>query len=465
MHCLWLLFAAALCSSAAYGFKAAVYEHVQDVSSKERSQAVTANLAAYKLATANASREKADIIVFPEDGILYRFKDREEVGKWAEDIPEAGVVPCGSENTPLLSNLSCLAKDHKIYLVANIVDKKPCNESEHGCPRDKVKYFNTNVAFDRNGTLVSRYHKNHLFVEPLMNPADPYEFAVFDTDFGARVGLFICFDVLFAESSLLVEKHNVTLGVMSSWWFDELPAWYSVAVQQAWSIHNGIPLLASGIQRLDMGSLGSGIYAGLRGPLNYTYSPDGMSKLLLADLSNTTSLDPRYPGDVLHPKKRVLKYADVSDHAAQEITQPSGDSRVCHGDFCCSLSYETEELRDKFVLLARNGQQNIANYMELGMQHCILAVCESVNGTICKSFTTKSATKFTKLQLTGAFATNAIFPVLASNELALTPKEKWQFETTAANVSSLTLKENGKDEDILQVVLYARLYDKDRFIH
>ncbi|KAH7967177.1 hypothetical protein HPB49_023299 [Dermacentor silvarum] len=298
-----------------------------------------------------------------------------------------------------------------------------------------------------------------------MNPADPYEFAVFDTDFGARVGLFICFDVLFAESSLLVEKHNVTLGVMSSWWFDELPAWYSVAVQQAWSIHNGIPLLASGIQRLDMGSLGSGIYAGLRGPLNYTYSPDGMSKLLLADLSNTTSLDPRYPGDVLHPKKRVLKYADVSDHAAQEITQPSGDSRVCHGDFCCSLSYETEELRDKFVLLARNGQQNIANYMELGMQHCILAVCESVNGTICKSFTTKSATKFTKLQLTGAFATNAIFPVLASNELALTPKEKWQFETTAANVSSLTLKENGKDEDILQVVLYARLYDKDRFIH
>ncbi|XP_075537853.1 pantetheinase-like isoform X2 [Dermacentor variabilis] len=465
MHCLWPLFTAALCCSAAYAFKAAVYEHVQDVLSKERAEAVAANLAAYRLATANASRENADIIVFPEDGILYQFKNREEAGKWAEDIPKAGVVPCGSEETPLLANLSCLAKDHKMYLVANIVDKKPCNESEHDCPRDKVKYFNTNVAFDRNGTLVSRYHKNHLFVEPFMNPADPYEFAVFDTDFGARVGMFICFDILFAESSLLVEKHNVTLGVMSSWWFDELPALYSVAVQQAWSLHNGIPLLASGIQRLEMGSLGSGIYAGLRGPLNYTYSPDGKSKLLLADLSNTTSQDPRYPGDVLRPEKRVLKYADVSDHAAQEITQPRGDSRVCLGDFCCSLSYETAELRDTFVLLAKHGRQNIANYMELGIQQCFLAVCESANGTVCKSFKTKSATKFNKLQLTGAFATNAIFPVLASNELALTPKDKWQFEITAANVSSLTLKENGKDEDILQVALYARLYELDRFIH
>lgn len=460
----WLLLTAVLCFGTAHAFKAAVYEHVQS-NATSRETAVAANLDAYWQATANASSEGADIIVFPEDGILYRLKNREEVGKWAEDIPEDGVMPCGSQQMPLLSNLSCMAKNHSIYLVANIIDRKPCNESDHSCPRDKVKFFNTDVAFSRNGTLISRYHKNHLFIEPFMNPADPYEFAVFDTDFGARVGLFICFDVLFAESSLLVEKHNVTLGVMSSWWFDELPGWYSVGVQQAWSIHNGIPLLAAGIQRLEMGSLGSGIYAGLRGPLNYTYSPDGKSKLLLADLSNTSSVDPRYHGDVLNPKQRFLKHADVSDHAAQELEESSGDSRVCHGDFCCSLSYEAEELHDKFVLLAKHGLTNVASYMELGIEKCILAVCESVNGTLCKNFSTKSTTKFTKLQLTAEFTTNAVFPVLASNELALTPKDKWQFETTSANVSTLTLKENGNDEGILQAVLYARKYESDRFIH
>lgn len=462
MQGMWLLLTAVLCSSTAHAFKAAVYEHVQSKATPTET-AVAENLEAYLWAAGNASSEKADIIVFPEDGILYRLKDREEVAKWAEDIPDVGVMACGSQNTSLLSNLSCMAQNNDIYLVANLIDRKPCNESDHSCPRDKVKYFNTNVAFDRNGTLVARYHKNHLFVEPLMNPADPYEFAVFKTDFGAQVGLFICFDVLFAESSLLVEKHNVTLGVMSSWWFDELPGWYSVGVQQAWSIHNGIPLLASGIQRLEMGSLGSGIYAGLRGPLNYTYSPDGKSKLLLADLSNATSLNPRYPGDELHPKQRFLNQGDVSDHAAQVLGRPKGYSRVCHGDFCCSLSYEAQKLNDNFVLLARNGLRNIGTYMQLGIQQCILAVCESGNNTVCKNFSTRSTTKFTELQLTAQFATNAVFPVVASDELALTPKDKWQFETTSTNASTLTLKENGKDEDILHIVLYARLYDADRF--
>ncbi|KAL1439021.1 hypothetical protein MTO96_047490 [Rhipicephalus appendiculatus] len=462
MQGMWLLLTAVLCSSTAHAFKAAVYEHVQSKANSTET-AVAENLQAYWWAAGNASSEEAHIIVFPEDGILYRLKDREEVAKWAEDIPDIGVTVCGFQNMSILSNLSCMAQNNSIYLVANLIDRKPCNESDHSCPRDKVKYFNTNVAFDRNGTLVARYHKNHLFIEPFMNPADPYEFAVFNTDFDARVGLFICFDVLFAESSVLVEKHNVTLGVMSSWWFDELPAWYSVGVQQAWSIHNGIPLLASGIQRLEMGSLGSGIYAGLRGPLNYTYSPDGKSKLLLADLSSTTSKNPRYHGDDTHPEKRFLMQGDVSDHAAQLLGRPKGDSRVCHGDFCCSLSYETQELKDRFVLLARNGLRNIPKYMQLGIQQCILAVCVPENTTVCKNFTTRSTTKFTKLQLTAQFATNAVFPVVASDELALTPKDKWQFETTSTNASTLTLKENGKDEDILHVVLYARLYDRDRF--
>nr|XP_037274531.1 LOW QUALITY PROTEIN: pantetheinase-like [Rhipicephalus microplus] len=443
MQGMWLLLTAVLCSSTAHAFKAAVYEHVQSKTNSTE-QAVAENLQAYWWATENASSEGAHIIVFPEDGILYRLKDREEVAKFAEDVPGINTTICGSQNMSILSNLSCMAQNNSIYLVANLIDRKPCNESDHSCPRDKVKYFNTNVAFDRNGTLVARYHKNHLFIEPFMNPADPYEFAVFNTDFDARVGLFICFDVLFAESSLLVEKHNVTLGVMSSWWFDELPGWYSVGVQQAWSIHNGIPLLASGIQRpeckhLLKGSLGSGIYAGRRGPLNYTYSPDGESKLLLADLSRTTSLNPRYPGDELHPKKRLLMQGDVSDHAAQLLGRPKGDSRVCHW-------------RLLLLTLVRDSRTQ-----------CILAVCKSDNYTVCKNFTTRSTTKFTKLQLTAQFATNAVFPVVASDELALTPKDKWQFETTSTNASTLTLKENGKDEDILHIMLYARLYNADRF--
>lgn len=457
-----------LCAGTGLALKAAVYEHVQQQGGLDREKMVTANLEIYGNATKNASQEHADIIVFPEDGILYGLKDREEVSKWAEDIPEPGVLPCLDKNvtTPLLYNLSCMARANNIYLVANIIDKKPCNASDHSCPRDKIKYFNTNVAFSRNGTLVSRYHKNHLFVEPFMSPADPFEFAVFEMD-DVRVGMFICFDVLFDESSKLVRDHNVTLAVMSSWWFDELPMLYSVAVQQAWSVHHGIPLLVAGIQRPDRGSLGSGIYAGARGPLNYTYSPDGRGKLLVADLAAETPKNPRYHGDVVEPKNRTLNYRDVSDHAAQVLSAPSGLSQVCLGDFCCSLSYEAPALHDKFVLLAKHGVEHMANLLEAGVEQCILAVCESTNRTVCKSFPTKSRTKFTRLQLTGEFSTPAIFPILASHELALTAKDKWQFETTPTNVGHLTLKQEqpGEEEAILQAALYARVYKDDRFFH
>lgn len=128
-----------------------------------------------------------------------------------------------------------------------------------------------------------------------MSSPDPPEFAVFETDFGVRAGMFICFDVLFREASELVTHHNVTLAITSTWWFDELPSLYAVAEQQAWSLRHGVPLLAANIQKKPVGSLGSGIYAGIRGPLNYTYSPDGKAKLLVASLDETP-VNPRWAG-------------------------------------------------------------------------------------------------------------------------------------------------------------------------
>lgn len=99
--------------------------------------------------------QKADMIVFPEDGIMFSFSKWADVNTTAEDVPDAGAVPCvdKKDHLPVLTNLSCMAKENQMYVVANLIDKKPCTRQP--CP-EKTVFYNTNVAFDRNGTLVSR---------------------------------------------------------------------------------------------------------------------------------------------------------------------------------------------------------------------------------------------------------------------------------------------------------------------
>ncbi|CAN7996884.1 unnamed protein product [Ixodes hexagonus] len=455
--------------SETWAFKAAVYEHVQQGNpfNETREAVVGKNLAAYTEAAKKAADEQVDIIVFPEGGIMFSFAKWDDVNKTAEDVPDAGAVPCVDKkaNMPVLTNLSCLAKENQIYVVANLVDKKPC---KHGpCPEHNTTFYNTNVAFDRNGTLISRqpcrcrhrYHMNHVSAAPFMSDADPPEFAVFETDFGERVGMFICFDVLFGEASELVTRHNVTLAVTSTWWLDELPGLYAVAVQQAWSLRHAVPLLAANIQKPQVGSLGSGIYAGIRGPLNYTYSPDGLPKLLVASIDETPN-NSRYSGDVVRPDKLHYLNRDNRRYISVALWNPVGKYRACHGDFCCTLRYRTSQILDNLFLFAFDGYDRFEKFSDLRVQRCIVAVCEEPGVNECNKFSTKSRTKFTEFQLEAQFRTAEVFPLLASNELELTPKRHWMFETTSANVSALTMnKGNPSGEPLLQATLFARLYE------
>ena len=87
--------------------------------------------------------------------------------QYLEFIPDPEKDPWNPCNDPSRHSesevqhyLSCLAKNGSMYVVANVGDIQPCNQmSDSDCPSDDHYQYNTNMVYDKTGTLVARYHK------------------------------------------------------------------------------------------------------------------------------------------------------------------------------------------------------------------------------------------------------------------------------------------------------------------
>lgn len=81
------------------------------------------------------------------------------------DTPETAVEvrvsdnPCKSASqADVLTNLSCAAAASKTYMVVNLVEKSKCDIDNAGdnCAKFGFRFYNTDVVFDRGGTIVNR---------------------------------------------------------------------------------------------------------------------------------------------------------------------------------------------------------------------------------------------------------------------------------------------------------------------
>ena len=131
----------------------------------------------------NVLKEDVDIILLPEMFCCPYITSKFPL--YAE--PEGG-------NT--YRYLSNLAKVNNIYLVAGSMPEIDLDG----------KIYNTSYVFDRNGDLIGKHRKIHLFDMQIgdtyvneSNTVSPGEnITVFDTEFG-RFGLCICYDLRFPE--------------------------------------------------------------------------------------------------------------------------------------------------------------------------------------------------------------------------------------------------------------------------
>lgn len=255
--------------------------------------------------------QNIDIVVFPEMTL--------NTMSTAFETSEPGVVeaPCDSSTIPqtgLFRLISCSARTYKRYVVVNAVTKARCpdlemveNKDPRNCSSrpDGFSYYNTNLVFDRNGAMISRYRKFNLFGEQVDKPFKP-ALQTFHTDFGVTFGHFICFDMMFRSPAIELARSGVTDIIFTTMWFSELPYLTAVQVQQNWAFMNNVNLLASGANNPIVGSTGSGIYAARKGSLISTMEGKNVTQVLVAtvpkriqrnDRLNVVNNAMRYPKD------------------------------------------------------------------------------------------------------------------------------------------------------------------------
>ncbi|KFM59930.1 Biotinidase, partial [Stegodyphus mimosarum] len=220
-HCFYV----ALAAETEY-FTAAVYEHARpsaqfmNLSQATADDIIFENLAHYNRAIQIAKSKAADILVFPEYGI-FPAHNRNEMKPYLERIPDPKKIrvnPCNEgdkyQNRRILFSLSCMAKQYKIVVVANMGGIEFC-EGQKDCPEDGAYQFNTNVVFDNDGTLLLRYYKERLFYELGMDLPPEQEDPSFKTDFGT-FATFISFDIMFEKMSAFAQRKQVDAVALSS---------------------------------------------------------------------------------------------------------------------------------------------------------------------------------------------------------------------------------------------------------
>jgi len=145
-----------------------------------------------------AAKNKVDLIIFPE--MFNTPYDSEIFYENAEKFP--------GETANLLS---ALADKYSVYIIGGSIPEK-----------DKNHTFNTSFVFDRNGALIAKHRKIHLFDVDIKGgqkfresdsiyPGD--RVTVFDTEY-CRVGLCICYDIRFPELFIKMTELDVKLIVI-----------------------------------------------------------------------------------------------------------------------------------------------------------------------------------------------------------------------------------------------------------
>eukprot|EP00058_Branchiostoma_floridae_P019728 XP_002605218.1 hypothetical protein BRAFLDRAFT_58955 [Branchiostoma floridae] len=445
---------------------AAVYEHdtylLQDphrvMNRSGALELMRKNLQVFEDQASAASKQAAQIIVFPEDGIYGMGYTRDSIFPFLEEIPDPVMhpwnpclLPHRHHHTEVLHTLSCIARNNSLVVVANMGDKQDCSkEVDPHCPDDGQYQFNTDVVFETDGQFIAKYHKYNLFYENQFDSPPRCEHVTF-TVFSVTFSMFTCFDILFKDPSVeVVEKLGVKNIVFPTAWGNALPLRHAVQYHQAWAMGENVNLLSANQHHPFFDMTGSGIYSGQSGALVYYHDSDWSSggKLLVAVV-------PTDPGCFNDENFWTFQSKIEEDiYTFSPLENGTGHVEVCDNALCCQLDYSMSlKEGELYAFGVFDGLHTFQGQYYL--QVCVLLKCQSDTHSSCGRGITSAGTSFSLLHMAGNFSTSYVYPEVTTDRVSLAPPSEWKFE--AQEITST----RGISKPLLSAGLYGRWYDRD----
>ncbi len=134
---------------------------------------------------------KAQLIVFPENFVTG---------------PIEANIELADSTHKYRKQFQHLAKKYQISIVAGTIIEK-----------EKSKLYNTAYYIEKDGKIKSRYRKIHLWHSERKSFTAGKDITVFNAEFG-KIGLAICWDLIFPEMIREMAKKNVEIVICPSYW-------------------------------------------------------------------------------------------------------------------------------------------------------------------------------------------------------------------------------------------------------
>ncbi|KAM9383747.1 biotinidase [Pholidichthys leucotaenia] len=487
-------------------YVAAVYEHRVvlnpephiPLSRRDALSHMLKNLDIYEKQAARAAQQGAQILVFPEDGLHGFNYTRSSIAGYLETVPdpqEESWNPCTEperhKNTEVLHRLSCMARQHNLYLVANMADLQPCplkTSPTSPCPPDGHWQFNTNVVFSSNGLLVARYHKHNLYFEAAFDKPPHLEVITFDAPFAGRFGLITCFDILFHDPTITLLETGVRQLIFPTAWMNQLPLLDSVQCQRAFSLGASVTLLAANIRDDRLIMTGSGIYTPFSATYHHAKKGDPEEGKLL--VARVPILDPLWAGQsgdtreaaggVLMQSVEPTNSAYCHQHncgtpppAASYQTFVSSmmydpfkfvllektedNITVCDNAFCCRVQYKwilQNSSKELYALGASAGTHTVNG--RYALQVCAVVRCAGLENSSCGQEVEEAESKMDFL-LEATFQTKYVYPSVLASHLVLEQPDKLE----KSENGKVTMKHSSMSGGLVTACLYGRMYHLD----